>query len=110
MELAFLPATEQARLIRGSELSSVELVELYLGRIGRAEPELNAFVTLRPEEALEDARAADASASDAPSVASPSPSRTSRPRRGSARRTPPGRSQTTFPTSTRRSYAGSGRP
>jgi len=66
MELAFLPATEQARLIRGSELSSVELVELYLGRIGGAEPELNAFVTLRPEEALEDARAADASASDAP--------------------------------------------
>jgi amidase len=66
MELAFLPATEQARLIRTGEASSVELVELYLERIARLDPELNAYVTVRGEEALDDARAADAAPSDAP--------------------------------------------
>ena len=29
-ELAFLPATEQARLVREREVSPVELVEMYL--------------------------------------------------------------------------------
>lgn len=66
MELAFLPATEQARLVGARELSSSELVELYLGRIDRLEPELNAFVTLRPEEALAEARAADSAPGKAP--------------------------------------------
>ena len=65
-ELAFLPATEQARLIRDKQVSALELAELYLDRIERLDPELNAFVTVRGEEALEDARAADASRSDAP--------------------------------------------
>jgi amidase len=66
MELAFLSATEQARRVRDGELSSVELTELYLERIERLDPELNAFVTVRPEEALEDARAADARDAEAP--------------------------------------------
>jgi Asp-tRNA(Asn)/Glu-tRNA(Gln) amidotransferase A subunit family amidase len=66
MDLAFLSATEQARLIRTGEASSVEIVELYLERIARIDPELNAYVTVRAEEALEDARAADAAPSDAP--------------------------------------------
>jgi amidase len=66
MELAFLPATEQARLVRTGEVTSVELVQLYLDRIERLEPELNAFVTVRGEEALADAAAADASVDDAP--------------------------------------------
>ena len=37
-ELPFLPATEQARLVREGEVSPVELVEIYLERIeiGRA--------------------------------------------------------------------------
>jgi amidase len=60
MELAFLSATEQAGRIRAREVSSVELVETYLERIERLDPELNAFVTVRAEEALADARAADA--------------------------------------------------
>jgi amidase len=51
-ELAFLTATEQAGLIRRGEVSSRELVELYLGRIERLDPELNAFVTVCGEEAL----------------------------------------------------------
>jgi len=56
VSLAFLPALEQARLVRGGEVTSVELVELYVERIERLNPELNAFVTLRAEEALEEAR------------------------------------------------------
>ena len=66
MELAFLPAVEQARLVKAGEVSSVELVELYLERIERLDPQLNSFVTVRAQEALADARAADAFASDAP--------------------------------------------
>jgi amidase len=66
MELAFLSATEQARLVRTGDVSSVELVQLYLDRIERIDPELNAFVTARGEEALADARAADTASDDAP--------------------------------------------
>jgi amidase len=59
MELAFLPAAEQARLIRAGEVSSVELVELYLDRIAELDPTLNAFVTVCGAEALEVATALD---------------------------------------------------
>jgi aspartyl-tRNA(Asn)/glutamyl-tRNA(Gln) amidotransferase subunit A len=41
------------------EFSSVELTEHFLGRIERAQPALNAFVTITREKALADARAAD---------------------------------------------------
>ena len=66
MELAFLSAVEQARLIREGEASSVELVELYLERIERIEPSLNAFVTVCREEARATARVLDETAGDAP--------------------------------------------
>jgi amidase len=66
MELAFLPAVEQARLIRSREVSSVELVQLYLDRIERLDPELNAFVTVRAEGALADARESDDTEDDSP--------------------------------------------
>jgi amidase len=55
-DLAFLPATEQAALVAAGDVSSVELVELYLARIERLDPALNAFVTLDAERALEQAR------------------------------------------------------
>ena len=45
-ELAFATALEQARLVREREISSQELVDLYLERIARLDPELNAFVTV----------------------------------------------------------------
>src|SRR6266404_3601673 len=45
-ELAFAPALELAARVRAGELSSVELVELYLDRIARLDPELNAYVTV----------------------------------------------------------------
>ncbi len=66
MELAFLPAVEQARLVRSGNVSSVELVELYLERIGRLDPELNAFVTVCADEALTVAATIDSTPGDAP--------------------------------------------
>ena len=59
-DLAFAGVARQAELIRAGEISSVELVELYLERIGRLEPELNAFRVVMAERALADARQADA--------------------------------------------------
>ena len=56
MELAFLPATEQARLVREREVTPLELVELYLERIERLDSELGAYVTVCADEALADAR------------------------------------------------------
>jgi amidase len=50
--LAFLPALEQARLIRDGEVSSVELVQHYLERIERLDPDVNAYVTVCADEAL----------------------------------------------------------
>jgi amidase len=66
MELAFLSAVEQARLIRAGEVSSRELVEHYLERIDRLDPSLNAFVTVCADEALADATAIDLSEGDEP--------------------------------------------
>jgi amidase len=66
MELAFLSAVEQARLVRAREVSSVELVRLYLERIETLDPQLNSFVTIRAEEAIADARASDANRGGAP--------------------------------------------
>ena len=65
-ELAFLPATEQARLVRERQVSPVELVELYLERIGRLDAELGAYVTVCADEALADARGKADAPADAP--------------------------------------------
>ena len=59
VDLAFLPAARQAALVRAGEVTSAELTSLYLERIERVDAELNAFVTVRGEEALAEARAAD---------------------------------------------------
>jgi amidase len=66
MELAFLSAVELARLVRTREVSSAELVQLYLERIARLEPELNAFVTVCEDNAIAEASAIDAAPGDAP--------------------------------------------
>jgi amidase len=66
MELAFSSAVEQARLVRTREVSSTELVRLYLERIARLDPELNAFVTVCGEAALKRAAAIDAERGDEP--------------------------------------------
>ena len=66
MELAFLPATEQARLVREREVTPLELVDLYLERIERLDPELGAYVTVCAEEARADARAKADAPAEAP--------------------------------------------
>jgi amidase len=58
-ELAFAGAARQAEMVRGGEISARELAELYLKRIERLEPELNAFRLVMAERALADARQAD---------------------------------------------------
>jgi amidase len=59
-DLAFAGATEQARMIAAGEVSSRELVQTYLDRIGRLEPQLNAWRVVYAERALAEADQADA--------------------------------------------------
>ena len=54
------PATEQIRLVASGSISAVELVTAHLEQIQKLEPKLNAFVDVRREEALAEARAQDA--------------------------------------------------
>jgi amidase len=58
-ELAFAGIARQADLIRSGEVSSRELVELYLARIERLDPQLNAFLKVLSDRALAEADAAD---------------------------------------------------
>jgi amidase len=59
-QLAFSGIARQAELLDSGELTSRELVELYLRRIERYEPKLNAFRVVFGERALAEAREADA--------------------------------------------------
>ncbi len=59
-DLAFLPVTELAALIRSRQVSSVELTHLYLTRLEELDPLLRCVITLTPELALKQAERADA--------------------------------------------------
>ena len=59
-ELWYLTATEQARLIKGRELSPVDLIKASLERIDRYDPGLKAWITVKGEQALQKAREAEA--------------------------------------------------
>src|SRR4051794_30729489 len=59
-ELAFAGIARQADLVRAGEVSSADLVELYLERITRLDPELNAFRVVFAERARAEAAQADA--------------------------------------------------
>jgi amidase len=58
-DLAFAGAARQAALIRNGETTSRALVELYLDRIARHDPVVNAYRIVFAERALEEADAAD---------------------------------------------------
>jgi amidase len=58
-DLAFAGLARQAALIRSGEVSSRELVELYLRRIESLDPRLNAFRMVFAERALAEAEQAD---------------------------------------------------
>jgi len=55
----FLSIEEAGRLLRKKEISPVELVDAALARIERANPGLNAFLTIVADEARRQARAAE---------------------------------------------------
>ncbi|OYU65263.1 MAG: amidase, partial [Burkholderiales bacterium PBB5] len=59
LDLPFLPAHELARRIRRREVSAIELLDLYLGRIHRLGGPINAVVVLDEERARARARQAD---------------------------------------------------
>jgi len=58
-ELAFLPLTQLAPLVRSRVVSSADLTRMYLGRMKRYSPNLLCLVTLTEDLALEQAVAAD---------------------------------------------------
>jgi amidase len=60
VDLAFAGLARQAELIRAGDVSSRELVEVYLERIQRLDPELNSYRVVMAERALADADQADA--------------------------------------------------
>jgi aspartyl-tRNA(Asn)/glutamyl-tRNA(Gln) amidotransferase subunit A len=57
MSIAFRSALELARQIRSGEIAPVEVVEETLRRISEINPSLNAFVSLRADGAMKEARA-----------------------------------------------------
>ena len=62
-DFAWLPATEQLAALDAREVSSAELVELYLSRISTHNPSLNAIVTVDADAARRAATEADAARS-----------------------------------------------
>jgi amidase len=59
-DLAFAGAGRLAEMVRRGDVSSRELVDLYLERIARLDPQLNAFRVVMAERAQADAQQADA--------------------------------------------------
>ncbi len=59
MSLHLESAAAIAKGLRARQYSSVEVTRHFLERIDRANPSLNAFITVTPERAMEDARRAD---------------------------------------------------
>ncbi|MBD2387743.1 amidase [Cylindrospermum sp. FACHB-282] len=57
IDLAFTPALELAKFIRRGEVSPLELVEIYLERIGQLNPQLGSYFTVTAELAEADAKA-----------------------------------------------------
>jgi aspartyl-tRNA(Asn)/glutamyl-tRNA(Gln) amidotransferase subunit A len=58
--MSILTIADAARLIAAKKLSPVELARTHLERIGRLDPQLNAFLMVTAERALADAKAAEA--------------------------------------------------
>lgn len=57
-ELSFLSVAKLGNLLRNREISPVELVEQYLGRIERFDSELHSYITVCSDEALDTSRKA----------------------------------------------------
>lgn len=57
IDLAFTPALKLAELIRRREVSPLDLVEIYLERISRLNPQLGSYFTVTADLAVADAKA-----------------------------------------------------
>jgi Asp-tRNA(Asn)/Glu-tRNA(Gln) amidotransferase A subunit family amidase len=53
------PACDLVRLVKAGDVSAVDIVRAHVDQIGRLDPQLHAFVDLRAEEALVEARTQD---------------------------------------------------
>ena len=60
-ELPFKPAAEHAKLIHSKTISPVELLNVYLDRIDKFNPALNAFLALNIDEAIKKSKKIEAS-------------------------------------------------
>ena len=58
-ELAYSSASDLVRLIAAKEVSPVELTDLFFRRIDELDPQLNSFLLLTRDEAIQTARAAE---------------------------------------------------
>ncbi|HEX2282916.1 MAG TPA: amidase family protein, partial [Thermomicrobiales bacterium] len=58
-DICFMPALELREHYRTGSLSPVEVTETVLARIDAVNPTLNAFITVTPERAMDDARRAE---------------------------------------------------
>ena len=58
-DLAFLPVTQLAPLIKSKQVSSVELTQMYLARLKKYSPKLLCVITLTEDLALQQAATAD---------------------------------------------------
>ena len=58
-QLAFAPAFELRELIANKQVSPVETTQLYLERIERLDSQLNSYLTLIPDDAMNAARSAE---------------------------------------------------
>lgn len=58
-KLAFATASELSALIADKQVSPVELVEMYFNRIDRLDSQLNAYLTLTREDAMQAAQSAE---------------------------------------------------
>ncbi len=63
-ELAFTPAYELVKLVADKKVSPVALTRVFLERIERLNPELNAYLTVTADEAMESAKAAEQAVMD----------------------------------------------
>ena len=59
LEICYMSAGALGPLVKGGEISPVEIIQAHLSRIRATEPTLNSFITLLPEQALAAARQAE---------------------------------------------------
>ncbi|HAE33894.1 MAG TPA: glutamyl-tRNA amidotransferase, partial [Dehalococcoidia bacterium] len=63
-DLAYISATEVARLIKKGEITSVEVTQLAIDRANATQGTLNAFITICEDQAIDAARSSDSAVSN----------------------------------------------